>query len=416
MLANITAGKSVKSITSSINDLADDQQYRTTRYVRTFMTSTTSEADDKSMEDAGFEHYRFVATLDEVTCPVCGSVDNQVFPIKESEAGENSPPMHYNCRCRKVVVFTDEKLKRSTRIARDENGNPIKVPADMDYAEYKREYLDDPPEKVPEIEPKPPAPEPPAPKVEIAPTQYTTATELSPEMKGDFTTVQTPEELVQMMKTRLGFENIDLAQFAEMDFEAMRSTAAQIEQMIVEFRSLHGAMPEFMAIEVKELGSAYAGVYRSTNNMIVHPMWYGKGNVEKLKTSLAKNARYEYNSLHGIETRYFASGTIEGNAAHEAGHAVFGVHLRNLYPNEAVRLMMYDKEAQNIVSQAVREVKRMPEYKGRLQIGIRLEISEYSLKSPSETIAEAFSDYFKNGSNAKPLSLKIIRIMKRLVP
>lgn len=43
--------------------------------------------------------YIFLATLDNTTCPLCGKLDGQCFPISERKLGVNCPPMHIGCRC-----------------------------------------------------------------------------------------------------------------------------------------------------------------------------------------------------------------------------------------------------------------------------------------------------------------------------
>jgi len=42
-------------------------------------------------------------------------------------------------------------------------------------------------------------------------------------------------------------------------------------------------------------------------------------------------------------------------------------------------------------------------------------ISQYAETSTSEAIAEAFSDYWTNGKNANPVSLKIIDVAKGML-
>ncbi len=41
-----------------------------------------------------------------------------------------------------------------------------------------------------------------------------------------------------------------------------------------------------------------------------------------------------------------------------------------------------------------------------------LDLSSYSLENATETIAEAFCDYYSSGNNSKSISKEIINIMK----
>jgi len=93
------------------------------------------------LQSNGFKHYCYTATLDASTCPICGSLDGKIFKITDSVIGVNTPPIHLKCRCSVTVVFDDETLTNSKRIARDKNGRNIFVPANMFYHEYREEYL-----------------------------------------------------------------------------------------------------------------------------------------------------------------------------------------------------------------------------------------------------------------------------------
>ena len=44
-------------------------------------------------------------------------------------------------RCTTVAYFGDEETENLQRRARDENGNSILVPADMDYQQWKEKYV-----------------------------------------------------------------------------------------------------------------------------------------------------------------------------------------------------------------------------------------------------------------------------------
>jgi SPP1 gp7 family putative phage head morphogenesis protein len=101
-----------------------------------------SEATHAGYVEDGVEKYQILATLDSKTCGICGDLDGKVYKTDEAVTGVNMPPFHCFCRCTNVPYYDDTDLSDQTRAARDADGNPIEVPADMTYAEWKKEYLD----------------------------------------------------------------------------------------------------------------------------------------------------------------------------------------------------------------------------------------------------------------------------------
>jgi len=365
------------------------------------MTSVTSEADDKSMEDAGFEHYRYVATLDEVTCPICGSVDNKVFPIKESEAGDNAPPMHYNCRCRKVVVFTDEKLKRSTRIARDENGDPIKVPADMDYAEYKEKYLDNPVDNLKMGQH--------APKIETTGTTPTTSTTTTSDFKSVFDNVENHEQLMKEMNDTLGVGLVgDLKPY---DLDTMKNAAKEMDWFVQEF-DIKGEVETFISADLGE----------DTPARTSFPHGGGSGD-RVIEIEFDQNC-YKPENIKEFEemvaeaktSRYLVSGTTAGVMDHEMGHVLLNVYVKRTYPRDAVsQKVMRKTVASNVVNEAVREVQKIPKYSKWTKEQILTELSGRAAENDFEALAEASSDWRAHGMGAKPFSKEVINIFRRLI-
>lgn len=87
----------------------------------------------------GIKKYRFLSSLDEFTCPICGKLDGQVFDLKAKRIGVNCPPMHKGCRCTTISANTPKCT--DTRFARDSNGRGIEVPASMNWEMWKEQYL-----------------------------------------------------------------------------------------------------------------------------------------------------------------------------------------------------------------------------------------------------------------------------------
>ena len=95
-----------------------------------------NQRDLKSYKDANITHYIFVATLDDMTCEICGDMDGKVFPVNKALIGKNCPPLHEYCRCTTVAYIKGHFPK--TRFARDPiTHRGMQVPY-MTYTEYKK--------------------------------------------------------------------------------------------------------------------------------------------------------------------------------------------------------------------------------------------------------------------------------------
>ena len=114
-----------------------------TRLVRTELNYVQNQAALDSIKDAGMTYYRFIATLDNRTTPICRSKDGEVFAVDDAEPGTNMPPLHP--RCRSIIsgsLYAEHKPRKGMRIARDEHGKNVFVPAGMRYREWKSVYID----------------------------------------------------------------------------------------------------------------------------------------------------------------------------------------------------------------------------------------------------------------------------------
>lgn len=141
LTADTMSGKSIAKMSKELSEYMNVGLYNATTLVRTEVNHFANEAEMLSYEECGIEKYRFIATLDKITCDHCGSLDNKVFNVKDRKAGKNYPPIHPNDRCTTVAEFDDENIEDLTRRARDENGKAILVPQDMNYQEWENKYI-----------------------------------------------------------------------------------------------------------------------------------------------------------------------------------------------------------------------------------------------------------------------------------
>ncbi len=109
--------------------------------LRTTQSAISNERHRQEYIKHGTKKYRFLANLDDRTCPVCGALDGKTFNVDDMQPGVNCPPMHDGCRCTTIAAWDGLELP-GTRFARDPvTHKDIQVPANMTYSEYEKEYL-----------------------------------------------------------------------------------------------------------------------------------------------------------------------------------------------------------------------------------------------------------------------------------
>lgn len=112
--------------------------------VRTETAYVFEQSTMAAYKQCDVEWYEFLATLDGKTSEVCQNLDGKHFKVKDAVPGKNCPPMHPNCRSTTVCWFPDEeeKKKRTSRLAKNDNGKYYEVPADMTYKEWCKKKAD----------------------------------------------------------------------------------------------------------------------------------------------------------------------------------------------------------------------------------------------------------------------------------
>ena len=140
-LQGLARGQNPRKIAGELSRTMQTSFYNCERLARTETIHILNEANYDSYRDHNIESYQFVCGLDERTCPYCGSLDGEVFTIKEKMEGFNYPVLHPNCRCTTIPYFEpdeiDDMFDESTRIAKDEDGEYYDVPSSMTYDEWR---------------------------------------------------------------------------------------------------------------------------------------------------------------------------------------------------------------------------------------------------------------------------------------
>lgn len=83
MLPNIISGKSIQKMSQELEQSMNIGMYNATRLIRTEVNHFANESEMLAYEELDIEKYRFIATLDKVTCEHCAELDNKVFNVKD---------------------------------------------------------------------------------------------------------------------------------------------------------------------------------------------------------------------------------------------------------------------------------------------------------------------------------------------
>lgn len=128
----------------AINDIAAKMKTSKRNAGRLVMTEEayfSSAAQKDCFVSLGVEEYEIVATLDSHTSDICKSLDKKHFPVKDYQAGVTAPPFHVYCRSTTAPYFDDEFDVPGERAARDKDGNTYYIPADMNYREWEKMFV-----------------------------------------------------------------------------------------------------------------------------------------------------------------------------------------------------------------------------------------------------------------------------------
>lgn len=135
-------GKHPKTLAADFAKKMNSKKFDAYRLLHTESSFLMSKATHSGYKEDGVGKYQILATLDSRTCGICGDLDGKVYEVDKAVAGVNMPPFHPLCRCTDMPYYDDTDLTDITRAARDpETGKNYKVPADMTYKEWKKEYF-----------------------------------------------------------------------------------------------------------------------------------------------------------------------------------------------------------------------------------------------------------------------------------
>lgn len=136
------SGKSIQKISSDLAHYMNVGTIQATTLVRTEVNHFANEAEMLAYEELDIEEYRFIATLDKVTCVHCAKLDKCKFKVKEKKVGFNYPPIHPNDRCTTIPVFDDQEIDSLKRKARDPETNQNYIlDKSLSYNDWYNQYV-----------------------------------------------------------------------------------------------------------------------------------------------------------------------------------------------------------------------------------------------------------------------------------
>lgn len=207
-----------------------------------------------------------------------------------------------------------------------------------------------------------------------------------------------------MQKLGVAFDDTS---FTSQTFENVKNAAAGVEQVMKDFPQ---AAPYFRVLQGEDLKKGVMACASMSGVITLGNHYYAK-------TEQEFASRYDKSTANG----FHPEGTTKDHVAvHEAGHIleralIFKAVPGSDYWDRVTRSEAWDKGtmATKVVAEACREVKKTASGKGKTNDQLVQSISGYATKSRSETLAECVADYSANGTNAKPLSVAVWKILKR---
>lgn len=83
LTADTMSGKSIAKISKELSEYMNVGLYNATTLARTEVNHFANESEMLAYEELDIDKYRFIATLDKVTCKHCAELDNRVFNVKD---------------------------------------------------------------------------------------------------------------------------------------------------------------------------------------------------------------------------------------------------------------------------------------------------------------------------------------------
>lgn len=352
-------GRNPRDFISRVRKRFDVSTNNAYRLLVTELARVQTSAQMESFKRNGFDQYTFLALG--TACEICRKIDGKHFDVEKANAGVNMPPMHPNCRCSTSAYMDDDEYNAWLDSYKDHG---------LTWDEWKNQNRD---------------------------KSKGTLKESVKRGKDVVLNDRRYSELSKKWKENFGIE-IDES-VKKLNYQSVNKALDSLEKMITEYPGIS----EY----VKRISTSSKGamVFRaSKNDICLNPAYF------------SNSKSYDNLIKRQVQLGYWMNGTsIESDMVHESAHVLEFMLLNknNDYKTTLQKENAWNEcyEAEKIVIEAFNNLKLSGTIKGERLNDLISGISRYATESYSETLAEAFSDCYLNGSKANEISKEIKRLV-----
>lgn len=374
----INAGEGMPKLSARIQEATRMGKTRADLIARTETITAAVDGCRTRFEQSGVKEFEYIAASDARTCDQCAAHDGKIYKLTDNV---NIPPLHPNCRCAIAPIVGNRKK------------------------EIEQTLRQRTPAETPE-------------QTQTPPVTYSVKETLKPgtqqnkETKAALEAAENWTDLSSAMKNRYGHAiSVTNTIQTKMRFADIKESIVAADKVIEDMPSIAKqlrGLEDF--ISLKTYAEAYPTVisfgsfYRTR-----HPR-------KKLQDALDD----DYN------TNYHPSAEVVSVYIHELGHIAEAALIKKKNDGNFRGIeWKYSTRAREIVYQAALNLERKeqkdptwipgkgtPSDIASFVYPYQDKISGYATKNYSETLAEAFADYYCNGEEARDISKEIIRLLK----
>lgn len=198
--------------------------------------------------------------------------------------------------------------------------------------------------------------------------------------------------------------NVQKAKLKGLSERALLDTLKNMNKVYKDFPQIKGKIKEISVIEHPNGGlNITPDIKDNKYIMEVNKKFYGDINIVK--------RQYQNDVKNGFHPK---NTTYEDLGNHELGHCVTFEIIKNKYTDKNLIIKDWNNDitTKEIVQKAFNNLGISDKISQNM---LRNNISTYARTKYSETIGEAFSDYYKNGNRASILSKEVVKIMKGMI-
>ena len=368
----VAAGENIDKISGRISEAIDASKTRARRIARTESINAAVEGARNRYREYGIEKVEVIACDDWRTCKICQQHDGKIYSVDDDA---HMPPYHPNCRCAIKAVVKKDKEKEPAKLRKK------------------------PEKRVPKVEPN--------------------ITSVNADRQiPDFSQMKTMSEIEDGLRATFGKDIVIDEGFSTLNPESVAPGFARMEPVIQDYPIICQVLTDFNGREI----DGYASTLPTLSGRLHLSLNKRKYECTGKERDIVYAEYLESTKDHilpdgSIDPHFHPRGTtFDDNPVHESGHVVEYALIINRYSDagEICRAWNECEIAKEICVEAYQELQKEQIVGRRSTLyELRLDLSDYSTWYYSETMAEAFADYYANREGAKAISKKIIEITKR---